>query len=543
MIFKNPLDLINNSFLFLKKKCRSLYLNSSTYNKKISSSNNNFLEYRPSPNLLDCLIKYDKKRIKIENYSLNEIWNNKNLKEKDYNNLNSFFWLFSLDLKSSKRETQNIILKWIEKNNKYNSKNWQIDILSKRIISWISNAKLTYEDGEVVYRNKFNNIIKKQINHLIKEINKSDWVDDKLIGCAAIILSGLSYNGKNNYLLSGLDLLKKIIKFSIDENGFPKSRNIRQLNFYLKYFILIREWLKESQNDIPEYIDENIYYLGQAYVFIWQNKKKNFLFNGNHNSKNEDFDNYLKRLGYSFKNQNNELGGYVILNNKKNSLIVDIGSSVDKKFSSNYQAGALSFEIVSNDKKLISNCGYFQDHNHKLNELSKTTAAHSTLVINDQSSCKFKKDSQSNSIISDGLKIIKKNIVFEKNYWKIDASHDGYLKNYGIIHNREIEFFPEQMKFIGYDRLISKNKIKNLKFDIRFHLEPSSKVMKTQDNKSIFIDLDGEGWKFNSDDNNINIDSGLYFGKKNSFTDNQNINISGMTNTENQTIKWEITKL
>ena len=535
MIFKNSIS-------FLKKKIYSFYLNSNIYDRRISLYDDSILTYKPSSSLLDCLIKFNKKKINIENYSMDEIWN-KDLLEKDHNNLNSFFWLFSLDLKSSKRETQNIILKWIEKNNKYNSKNWQIDILSKRIISWISNAKLTYEDGEVVYRNKFNNIIKKQINHLIKEINKSDWVDDKLIGCAAIILSGLSYNGKNNYLLSGLDLLKKIIKFSIDENGFPKSRNIRQLNFYLKYFILIREWLKESQNDIPEYIDENIYYLGQAYVFIWQNKKKNFLFNGNHNSKNEDFDNYLKRLGYSFKNQNNELGGYVILNNKKNSLIVDIGSSVDRKFSSNYQAGALSFEIVSNDKKLISNCGYFQDHNHKLNELSKTTAAHSTLVINDQSSCKFKKDSQSNSIISDGLKIIKKNIVFEKNYWKIDASHDGYLKNYGIIHNREIEFFPEQMKFIGYDRLISKNKIKNLKFDIRFHLEPSSKVMKTQDNKSIFIDLDGEGWKFNSDDNNINIDSGLYFGKKNSFTDNQNINISGMTNTENQTIKWEITKL
>ena len=33
------------------------------------------------------------------------------------------------------------------------------------------------------------------------------------------------------------------------------------------------------------------------------------------------------------------------------------------------------------------------------------------------------------------------------------------------------------------------------------------------------------------------------FGKKNSFTDNQNIFISGMTNSENHTIKWEITKL
>ena len=34
-----------------------------------------------------------------------------------------------------------------------------------------------------------------------------------------------------------------------------------------------------------------------------------------------------------------------------------------------------------------------------------------------------------------------------------------------------------------------------------------------------------------------------YFGKKNYSTGNKNIFISGMTNTENQTIKWELTKL
>ena len=48
---------------------------------------------------------------------------------------------------------------------------------------------------------------------------------------------------------------------------------------------------------------------------------------------------------------------------------------------------------------------------------------------------------------------------------------------------------------------------------------------------------------FNSDNNNMNIDNGLYFGRKDTFIDNQNIVISGMTNEENQTIKWEITKL
>ena len=126
---------------------------------------------------------------------------------------------------------------------------------------------------------------------------------------------------------------------------------------------------------------------------------------------------------------------------------------------------------------------------------------------------------------------------------KINAAHDGYLKQYGIIHDRKIEFFPEQMKFIGSDKIISKKMTKNLKFEIRFHLEPTIRVMKTQDNKSIFIDLDGEGWKFTSNDNSINIDKGLYFGKKNSFIENKNIFISGMTRDENQTIKWEITKI
>ena len=543
MILKDPLIFINYSFLFLKKRIHSIYLNSNIYNKKISPTDSSFLEYRPSSSLLDCLVKYDKKKINIENYSLKEIWNNKNLKKKDYKNLNSFFWLFSLDLKSSKKDTQNIILQWIENNHKYNSKSWEINIVAKRLIAWISNSKLTYEDGDLIYKEKFNRIIKKQVNHLINEIEKSEWADDKMVGCSAIILAGLSYQNKDDYLDFGFNLLKRIIKFSFDNSGFPKSRNIRQLYFYLKYFVLIREWIKESQNEIPKYIDENIYHLGQAYTFIWQNNKKDILFNGNNETNNIDFDNYLKKLGYNFKNQNNELAGYAILNNKKNSLIMDIGSSPDKKFSSDYQAGSLSFEIISNRKKLICNSGYFQNVKNRLNELSKSSAVHSTLVVDDRSSCKFTKSSDLNSKISQGLRVIKKNIVFEKNYWKINAAHDGYLKKYNIIHDREIEFYPEKIKYIGYDKIIFKNDAKDLKFDIRFHLEPNVKVMKTQDNKSIFIDLDGEGWKFNSEDNDIDIDNGLYFGKKNSFTDNQNIFISGMTNAKNQTIKWELTKL
>ena len=70
-----------------------------------------------------------------------------------------------------------------------------------------------------------------------------------MIECAAIILTGLSFKEREKYLNFGFSLLKKIINFSFDNQNFPKSRNISQINFYLKYFILIREWLKESQNE------------------------------------------------------------------------------------------------------------------------------------------------------------------------------------------------------------------------------------------------------------------------------------------------------
>ena len=163
MIFNNVLSLINNSYIFSKKKIHSLYLSSNIYNRRITSSVISSLEYYPSSNLLDSLIKYDKKKINIENYSLNEIWDNQKLKEKDYKNLNSFFWLFSLDLKSSKKDTQNIILQWIDKNNKYSPRSWEVDIVAKRIIAWTSNSRLTYEDGSPDYKNKFNAVIKNKL--------------------------------------------------------------------------------------------------------------------------------------------------------------------------------------------------------------------------------------------------------------------------------------------------------------------------------------------------------------------------------------------
>ncbi len=540
MLLKNSISLINEFFSISLNNLRKVYLHSNVYNKKISINEINTLNYKPSLSILSCLVKYEKKKNKIEDFNIDSIWEKK-INNKDSKKLHSFYWLFTIDLKSPKKITHSIIENWIKKNQNYNSNNWEIDVLSKRIISWIANFQLTYEDTSIEYKTIFNNIIMKQTNHLVNEISRSEIFDDKMIGCTAIILTGLSYN-KERFLSYGLNLLKKIINTSFDSEYFPKSRNIRQLVFYLKYFVLIRELLKESLNEIPDYLNEIIHYSGKAYSLLYGSINQSLLFNGNNDADLSDFDKYLDLYRYKFNNNSNVVGGYSILKNKNIVIAMDIGSTPEKRYSENYQSGPLSFEIIYKGNKIFSNSGYFQNQRHKLNKISKSSVAHTTLVLNNKSASTFRKKNGQN-ILENELKILNKNIVFEKKFWSIKGSHNGYLKEFGTIHERTLEFFPESEKFIGKDTLIKKKNFKSTSFEIRFHLLPNSKVTKTQDNLTVLIELENSGWRFYTNCGVIDIETGLYFGKKNTYSENQNIFISGKTEKEDQVIEWGISKI
>ena len=91
MILKGSLSYINEFFFIIINKIRKIYLRSKLYNKKISIIDHKSLEYKPSPNLLDCLIKYEKKKNKIEDFYVNTIWTNFEINEEIIKNYIVFF--------------------------------------------------------------------------------------------------------------------------------------------------------------------------------------------------------------------------------------------------------------------------------------------------------------------------------------------------------------------------------------------------------------------------------------------------------------------
>ena len=102
MILRNFLNFINQLLENINNQIRSFHLNSGFYDKKISKIYYQELLYKPSPYLLSSLIKYQTKKIDVNEISAESLWKNENINNKNFKRLNNFYWFFSLDLKSSK---------------------------------------------------------------------------------------------------------------------------------------------------------------------------------------------------------------------------------------------------------------------------------------------------------------------------------------------------------------------------------------------------------------------------------------------------------
>src|SRR5690606_17382761 len=83
---------------------------------------------------------------------------------------------------------------------------------------------------------------------------------------------------------------------------------------------------------------------------------------------------------------------------------------------------------------------------------------------------------------------------------RIEASHDGYARRYGVIHRRAIALGADGRDVRGEDSLLPagrKGRASPAAFAIRFHLHPGVEVTPTADNAGALLRLrSGAAWQF-----------------------------------------------
>jgi len=528
---------------------RNLYFKSNYYNNKLITFIPNRIFYYPSTYLSASLTTVSKDFYKITSIAPELLWKI-NAKDKlKFENIHNFLWLTKLDRKNNKNITKNIIESWINVFPNYDPNAWEMEITARRIIAWSSNTDITLENSDKNYKEKFFTSLIKQSNFLSKNLNILFYEPSKIICCSAVILSGMIFGENEINFKLGIRELEKVIKNYFDDTGFPKSRNPEEVFICLKYLILVREWLKEAQKPIPDFLNEIVSKCGNCYVALSSTNKQFPLFNGATEINYKDFDIFLKNLKYKFSNKNYEIADLVKIKNKKIEFFMDCGNPPPNNFAKYYQAGCLAFELISNKQKIICNSGYGKYLSPKLTSLSRSTAAHSTAYINDTSSSIFQKNKTINKIYGNSLlekhKIIKKIYTEDKNSFSISAAHNGYEKKFGYIHTRSVQILKKENKIFAQDQLTkTKNHSHALVYFIRFHIYPGAKIVKTKAGNSILISLlNGEGWLLNSKENKFEIEKNIFFGNKNKIINSESVSISGTINQETILINWQIEKI
>jgi uncharacterized heparinase superfamily protein len=545
------LNTFNLYLLSLKKsfqdRLREKKFKSSNYNVSLGGIQPHRIYESSNIFLIQDLINHDAIILNsVRKYTTN-VWKITNLEEDKIKRLHNFSWLPALNIKTEKELGCLILDQWINNFSNYNEKYWTLDVVTMRLIYWISSYEIIFKNSDLIFRSKVINNIVKQTKHLFKNISLVSSGVDKIKSLAALILVGNSFEQYEEYTQYGLKNLEDELGNFVNKDGFVKSKNPEDLFWALYFLVLIKEWLTLSRKQTPAFINIYINSLGICFKFLRFSNGDLPLFNGANHINTEKFYEFLESRGYEFENMENIFCGYAKIKSKKIELFIDANNPSSMLHSRNYQAGPLSFELASGGIKFICNSGSGKNLGEELSYLTSSTAAHSTVTINDTSSCIFQKNALIRKYFGNSLiekhNIFKQEFKNDKEFIQCIVGHDGYEKRFKILHERQITLFKSKNHIEGIDSLKCKNlENKNLTFSVRFHIHPDIRITKTMGNDILLSSSGGEGWIFRSPQIPTKIEKNLYFGNSDNIKESSFILLEGNVENENTNIIWHLEK-
>ena len=363
---------------------------------------------------------------------------------------------------------------------------------------------------------------------------------------AIFILSGLVFKEYEENYEYGLKELEKLIETFFDENGFPVTVNPDDLLKFTKYFLLIKEVIKDAQKYVPDLLDNTIEKNLECLKQITTPNNSLPLFNGSVEDDLTNFYDYINHFKIKIKKPKNNLSSIYVLKNKKDSIYFEVGKPPNKNYSSCYQSGPLSFEYFCDDQKIITNSGFGVNISRKARLLSRFTSSQSALCLNDTSIVGFEKSNMMNKaygfLIKRDFNILNLKHKDDANESQVSAGHDAYYKNFGCMHNRTLIIDKIKNKIVGQDKLLQESVKSKIKYDIRFHLYPGLSAVQTLGGNTLLIQINkNKALLFSTNEKNLKIEKSIFFGGH-KVLDNYCIVISGDMENDEKTINWEIIK-
>ncbi|MGI9408301.1 MAG: heparinase II/III family protein, partial [Hyphomicrobiaceae bacterium] len=472
--------------------------------------------------------------------------------------LHGFGWLHHLratDSGEARQLGEDWIAAWQAKYKRKSGIPWAPVIVARRLISILSGAGFILQGSDARFHDAYVAMANDHLRVLARSYAGAPEGVNKLLILTGIMYGGLCIAEQERFVDDFLPAFSGELQRQIRPDGSPISRETSSVVEIVLDLLPLDRCFTSRKIDVPVQLAAA---LQRAIRFVAHMRLGDGMlarFNGVGPTWP---DRVAAVLAYqdlqSSPLEEARLSGYSRLARGRTVVMMDVGVPPPYDASIHAHAGCLSFEMSSGTCPIIVNCGAPGPADQDWRPLSRGTAAHSTLVLNDTSSSVLIRDSDDEARLG-GIPIEGPERVERVIEDKADGSvfisawHDGYSSRFGLRHERILQIRSRGEAIEGTDKLTGGGRMfagrnhEMQPYAIRFHLHPRTRVRRGETTRSVEIRLaNGEIWEFSALDTQVNLEESVFLAELSGPLQSVQLVLRGAVAGEMQ-VSWRLRKL
>ena len=419
--------------------------------------------------------------------------------------LQGFSWLRDLAASTGRDKgaklAEALVGRWLLAHGTKVDEAWRPALWGERILFWTAYAPYILSSRDAGYRSALLNTLARGARHLDATADKAPVGLPRVTAWIGVIVAGLLVQGGMSRVARGEAGLARALAAAQGEDGGLLSRSPAEQALFVDRMSLLRAGYFAAKHSLPDALESAAaaalaalhgVTMGDGGLSSWQ---------GGNPGDAARLTALVDGCGLRARPLRQARGwGYQRLSALGTIVVMDGAPPPSAKVAARGCASTLAIEVSDGVQRLIVNCGgpgalptVLAD---ELVVALRSTAAHSTLVLDDTNSTAILVD----GALGKGVEEVPVLRSEDNDSTRIEASHDGYVKGFGLVHSRTLILGNDGKELRGLDKLVSKGrrKIKEAApYAVRFHLAPGVEPTITADGMGAILRSPGAPpWNF-----------------------------------------------
>jgi uncharacterized heparinase superfamily protein len=438
--------------------------------------------------------------------------------------LHGFGWLRHLDGAGSGEDraiARKLVGEWIKGSRGGPELAWEPEVVGRRVLSWLSHAALLLDGADPKRYAAVMRSLTDQITYLSTSWHDAPDGCPRLVALIGLVHAHLCIAGQDGRLMQSQKLLAAELERQIPPGGGHTSRNPWVFVELLLDLLPLRRCFAARAKAPDAELLGAIRRMTAMLRHLRLGDGMPARFNGMGPGERGALATVLAYdEGRPAAPVVAERCGYVRLERVGTIVLADAGPPPPMELAGAACAGCLAFELSSGSELVLVNGGVPGEIEASRRIVARATPSHNTLCLGEQSSARLVRDARlEREIGAPPLRHpdhVTCAVREAEGAIELEASHDGYVGRWGLVHTRLLKLDAGGSRLDGSDRLgPAKGLLRfswDVPFSIHFHLHPAVDAVVGPSPEAVELVLEsGERWLLSATGAALSIEEGLYF--------------------------------